>query len=161
MHVHMHKRVQNAALRVEKIIFLALYLTDALLWALTSKSRLSLSSWWKSNWSGSQHRWHSLVLVVSINAPFAAFLFRLSEIKRETNLILEESRKLYNLKIFCPQISWDCSSERLHPHSRYLRKNDHTIIEYSFFLFIICALWDKSHNNSGFSIFYFTYLLTS
>ena len=43
MHVHMHKRVQNAALRVEKIIFLVLYLTDALLWALTSKSRLSLS----------------------------------------------------------------------------------------------------------------------
>ena len=42
MHVHMHKRVQNAALRVEKIIFLVLYLTDALLWALTSKSLLSL-----------------------------------------------------------------------------------------------------------------------
>ena len=43
MHVHMHKRVQNAALRVEKIIFLVLHLTDALLWALTSKSLLSLS----------------------------------------------------------------------------------------------------------------------
>ena len=42
MHVHMHKRVQNAALRVKKIIFLVLYLTDALLWALTSKSLLSL-----------------------------------------------------------------------------------------------------------------------
>ena len=105
MHVHMHKRVQNAALRVEKIIFLVLYLTDALLWALTSKSRLSLSllSWWKSNWSGSQHQWHSLVLVVSINSTQAAFLFRLSQIKPETNFILEESRKLHNP--FCLQIS--------------------------------------------------------